>query len=592
MFSFVLTIHAPSFAYLSMMSFRLILLLLLLIPIIYPTTLISQIRFTPHFSGTYFGGSQDDPSNSVAIRNDRIYITGTTNDTAFEVTPGCIQSVHGGSSDLYLSAFDTSGTLIWSTFLGGNGYELYPSLKIDTNGFLYLSAVSNSNNFPVSSGAYQSTSGGQYDAVLLKITDTGALVWSTFFGGSNSDLGIDLNLDEDGNIVLAGQTASTDFPVSTGAHQTLHSGANDAFVARFNSSGSMIWSTYYGGTQSEDIHAVAIDKQKNIFVTGMTMSTDLYLTAGAQQPGLAGGFDIYLASFDSNGVVRWSTYHGGYLDDDALGMTCDSSGSVYVSGKTFSTDFPVTTNAWQDTLRGAEDAIVSGFENNGNLIFSSYLGSTLNDAATKILDGTGNKMFLLLESEGVLPPTDTSLHDIPFGGSDAWLLQFDSQDFSLNFSSYFGGSMLETAAGLALDDTNIVFCGITMSPNLDFGNLNPYQTSHGGGLDAYWAMISINHVIPIDTTDTTDTSGIIMHHIDPFTIYPNPASNYFSLLNDPCDEGTINLLNFDGKLIRKYSLNNVGYDLTGIKSGAYVIQRDAENCYWRKILIVQGGESP
>ena len=255
-------------------------------------------------------------------------------------------------------------SLVYSTYLGGSSDDFGRGIAVDSSGNAYLTGNTASINFPVTAGAFQTASGGIYDAFVSKLNSGGsALVYSTYLGGSNYDLGYGIAVDSAGNAYVTGNSHSSDFPTTAGAFQTALSGtAGDAFISKLNSSGSaLVYSTYLGGSSSNDIgYGIAVDSAGNAYVTGYSISNDFPTTAGAFQSTFGGGFDGFVSKLNSGGsALVYSTYLGGGSYDLGYGIAVDSSGNAYVTGYTASSDFPTTAGAFQTASGGGYDAFVA-----------------------------------------------------------------------------------------------------------------------------------------------------------------------------------------------------------------------------------------
>ncbi len=238
---------------------------------------------------------------------------------------------------------------------------------------------------------------------MTKLNATGsAPVYSTYLGGNSDELTAPLlaiggiAVDGFGNAYVTGDTASTNFPTTAGAFQTTFGGGADAFVTKLNSTGSaLVYSTYLGGNSGDDAGGIAVDGSGNAYVTGSTASTNFPTTAGAFQTSVGGSFsDAFVTKLNSTGsAVVYSTYLGGGNQDNGLGIAVDGFGNAYVTGLTFSTNFPTTAGAFQTTFGGGmTDAFVTKLNCTGSaLVYSTYLGGNSTDLAGGIaVDGSGN----------------------------------------------------------------------------------------------------------------------------------------------------------------------------------------------------------
>ena len=231
-------------------------------------------------------------------------------------------------------------SVAWATYYGGSSEDQGWSCASDASGNVYLAGATNSTDFPIS-GAFQSTYGGGYfSAFLVKFTDNGSRLWSTYYGGSGGDFGYSCATDVSSNVYLAGITTSTNFPIS-GAFQSIYAGNIDPFLVKLTSTGNRIWATYYGGSSVEYCNSCVTDGLGNVYIAGNTSSSDFAVSSAFQGILSSGGSDAYLVKFNSNGNCLWATYYGGNSSEEGLSCRTDIFGDVYLAGKTRSTNFPI-----------------------------------------------------------------------------------------------------------------------------------------------------------------------------------------------------------------------------------------------------------
>jgi hypothetical protein len=323
---------------------------------------------------TYLGGSDDDRGFSIAVDSaGNAYVTGLTTSPDFP-TANAIQSTLGTpitpgtaccvNPDAFVTKINANGSaLVYSTYLGGTDYDVGLGIAADSGGNAYAAGVTASANFPTFN-ALQSLLRGSHNAFITKINASGAaLVYSTFLGGSGYDTADDIALDPAGNAYVTGLTSSPDFPL-VGPLQSIYGGGSfDAFVTKINASGAaLVYSTFLGGSGYDEGRRVAVDSGGNAYVVGGTGSAN-FPTVNAIQSSFGGGsavpFDAFVSKIDASGsTLVYSTYLGGSGDDYGLGVALDSTATAYVVGYTYSANFP-TANAFQSALGGAEDGFVS-----------------------------------------------------------------------------------------------------------------------------------------------------------------------------------------------------------------------------------------
>jgi hypothetical protein len=312
---------------------------------------------------TYLGGLDTDGGyGGIAVGTDAcIYVTGVTSSSDFPVLNAFQSSLHG-VSDVAVTKFTPEGDqLVYSTYLGGEGPDECFAIEVDSDDCAYVAGRTFSGDFPVQN-PFQSIPNAEYEVFLTKFTSEGnQLAYSTFLGGSSSDSGYGLAVDDDGCAYVTGHTQSIDFPVENPFQGSYGGGTGDAFLTKFAPEGNtLVFSTYLGGSTKDAAREVAVDPDGCAHLTGYTNSADFPLI-DAYQTTPAGGYDAFVTRFTSWGnTLYYSTYFGGSEDDYGFGVAVDSYGCAYVSGMTYSADFPVL-NPFQGSLSGTMDIFAAKF---------------------------------------------------------------------------------------------------------------------------------------------------------------------------------------------------------------------------------------
>lgn len=312
----------------------------------------------PRLWGTYFGGGDDDEASGIGIdRAGNIDICGYTHSTANIATTGAFQITIGGSLwDAFIASFAPDGSMRWATYYGGTGVDLATGIACDSILGVVISGYTTSTNAIATAGAYQTTPAGTDDAFIASFDSTGARRWGTYFGGSDYDDAMGIAIDSSQNIVLTGETYSSNGIATSGAFQTTRIGSNNAYIAKFTLGGSLLWATYFGEGSGVSI---AADVNDNIYVGSMNPDSGI-ATSGAYQTA-EGKF--LLAKFSSSGSRDWATYYMS-LNNTSGGISrvaAGNSGNLYFSGYTSSTG----------GARGVLGKIGSG----GTLVWDVYLGN-------------------------------------------------------------------------------------------------------------------------------------------------------------------------------------------------------------------------
>ncbi|MDX6630120.1 MAG: hypothetical protein QOH00_2366 [Gaiellales bacterium] len=233
---------------------------------------------------TLIGGTQVDNGQGITVdAGGNAYALGFTSSTDFPTTPGAFDTTANGAFDATVTKLNASGSaLIYSTYLGGSGFDSGSDVVVDGGGNAYIAGGSGSTNFPTTPGAFDTTSDGS-DAFVTKLNPAGtAALYSTIIGGDASDSATGIVLDTTGNAWLSGSTTSANFPVSADAADGSFNGGSDAIIAELNASGSAVpYATFIGGSQSDGASDIGRDSAGNLYVTGSTQSRDFPATTGA-----------------------------------------------------------------------------------------------------------------------------------------------------------------------------------------------------------------------------------------------------------------------------------------------------------------------
>jgi len=396
--------------------------------------------------------------------------------------------------------------LIYSTYLGGSGFDQGYAIAVDSLGNAYVTGITAAADFPTTAGAFQTNYGGG-DAFVSKLNPAGtAPVYSTYLNGAS---GNGIAVDSAGNAYVTGEAGPTNFPTTAGAFQTSPMGF-DVFVTKLNPAGSaLVYSSRFGGSFDDFGRGIALDGAGNAYITGWTVcrSTNCtFPTVNAFQPDYAGGNnDAFVTKIDSSGsALVYSTYLGGgkiinAKDDWGEGIAVDSSGSAYVTGYTYAPDFPVTAGAY-DTTRNGLDAFVAKFTPDGaSLVYSTFLGGIGREQGQGIaVDASGNA-YVTGITESSDNPFTSAYEGFPVtpgafqmrGSFDAFVTKLNPKGSALVYSTYLGGSGgVDRGWAIAIDLAgNAYVTGDTTSS--DFPTANAIQATYGGGLsDAFVAKLN------------------------------------------------------------------------------------------------------
>ncbi len=387
---------------------------------------------------TYIGGTSDD--RGLLVRTDsggNVYLSGTTRSFNFPTQDPALPALRGGV-DVFLSKLSPDGsTLLRSTYLGGGQGETPTGLSVTPHGAVTIGGYTTSRDFPVAS-EIQTDLAGKDDFFVTQFRASGSISFSTYFGGGDIDRAHGMSVDSDGNILLAGETRSADFPLMDPFQDTLASTTDAAAVRIDPEAPALLYSTYLGGTADDRARSIGTDMERHIVVVGETASTD-FPVVNALQSVNAGAEDLFVTRLTPSGnAAILSTYFGGSASDLAQEGVLESS-QVYLAGTTESPDFP-TRDPIQGNLAGGSDALLARIDlTRISVSFSTLLGGSGVDRARDLLRTTSGRLFLAGTTESSDFPVEADALDSTLSGaSDGFLVEI-SETFSLNFAQFGNG---------------------------------------------------------------------------------------------------------------------------------------------------------
>jgi len=519
-----------------------------------------------------------------------VYIAGGCEDvlsgvnTAGLAFAGFQNSYGGGNSDGFVVKYDAFGNLLWSTFYGGTDYDFVNGIAVDSQGNVYISGNTNSTN-NIANNGYQNSfqnptsSSTNLNAFVIKFDAMGNRLWGTYYAGPTGiyyTTANDIVCDQLGNVTLYGNV--------------FFNNQYDVFVAKFSTSGSLLFDKVFGGSDSEIAHGIDCDQQGNIVFLGLTFSNDLPVTTNSFQshPGnLVNNLDFFIVKCNSLGAIDWSTYYGDSLDVFDGAISCDINGNIYVTGWAEVRNLNTYgVNGYQNHSNNSYDAFLTKFSGNGNLIWSTYYGGVPANGTSRGIsidtDMQGN-VFMCGTTESMIGIAYNGFQNTlinqpqPFR-EGLFLVKFDSNGIRL-CSTYYEGMYAESCYSLnnsiATDVSgNVYMLGYSDGSNSTNIVSGGFQMSFGGITDALLVKFSsCSNGIDGIKEDISTNYKIIL--------YPNPC-NDLSILTfstNKKEKLTIALFNTLGEQIKiisdemfsvgEHKLNINIYD---IASGIYVVQ--------------------
>lgn len=511
-----------------------------------PTTNAFLTKINPSASGaasivysTFYGGDNFTFGTAVAVdKNGNAFITGNTSSTALPLKNAFVTTLLGGTScngsdmtsvgntyclQAFVAEISALGSqLVYSSYLGGSTYDSGFAIAVDAGGNAWVAGQTQSIDFQQRGTPIQTQLKGNSDGFISEIGPTGSLLYSTFFGGEGDDSVNAIAVDASGAVYVGGSTNSTQLLTTPGSFQSHYPGAGSGFVAKLNPSlgglASVAYGTYLGGSSGgSSVAGIAADGSGNIYAAGSTNAATFPVTANAARNQLtdflglalsADGFAVKLTpSAQGNAQLAYSTFVGGSFDDAVNGIAVDAAGRMTVAGVTNSFDFPTSSDAFECCYSGG---LVNGFltqygfitrfdpsrTGTASMIYSTLLGGTLQTVPTAVAtDSTGNTVAIAGTVEGTNSPVTASAYQSQYGGDfitteihgldygDAYIARFDFSQASGIITN------LENGAGLsAIKD-------VSLSPGLIFtikgSGLGP-ATGVGPQLDPATGLVSNN----------------------------------------------------------------------------------------------------
>jgi hypothetical protein len=432
-----------------------------------------------------------------------------------------------------LGAYDRSTPLVidpaisYVAFLGGSAGDVGVSIGHDPQGFVYIGGYTYSTDFPVGGIGYHITANGELDCFLIKLNPTASdasqvIVYSTYFGGASNDKLNAMKVDNSGIIYFTGNTNSHDFPISGGAYSSTNASNTHAFMVALDSNQdsiySEIYSTFFGGTTGNESGEGIFQLNGFIYITGYTTSTDLPLV-GAFQSAAASSYDAFVAKFDptqsGSGSLVFSSYLGGGAQDVGRDIAADQNGLIYVTGYTYSADFPYTSTTAYQNYAGLGDSFLTVIDPNAStVVYSTFFGGTGYDEAKKMLvDLNGKRVAIagytfspdMPKTQNAYQSVFPAAANVDASGnlmaSNGFLAIFDmtakTPGKGLTYSTFLGGFGGEVIYDLKTDaKSRYYLSGYTLSKNFPVTGSAINTVSLSDGLDGFVTVLDPSAVAP------------------------------------------------------------------------------------------------
>lgn len=468
---------------------------------------------------TFFGGSAlENPTagadniekDMITDEEGNIIIAGRTSSIDYP-TSLPYQTTMNGVFDAVITKLTPDGkTILFSTYIGGNQHDWINCLAVDEDGNIGMVGVTESPDFPILNAIQDTYIGGTEDEpsdmFVAKMNENGTLLFSTYWGGSSPEGASGITFDSNGNIIICGNTASTDFYTKNAYQATVNSTDKcDTFITKFSGDGqSVIFSTFYGGDGYDVAREVIVDKNDNIIVAGSIQGTS-FPTINAYQTEITGISAIIIMKFNPSGVPIFASTIDGNGMEGAFALTLDINNNFIIVGSTTSINYPLV-NATQSTSGGSLDAFITKIAANGqSILFSTFLGGGGGDECRDIkLDLNGNYLVVGHTTSPDFPVTHGFQYNYS-GNYDAFVTLID-RNSTLISSGFLGGNNQDQAIGVGVDtQNNIIVGGFTLSS--DFPTYDAYQSIKAGYNDMFIAKFDLDLTLPDEETVPTPTES-------------------------------------------------------------------------------------
>lgn len=450
---------------------------------------------------TLLGGTFPDEGEGIVVDEaGNAFTTGYTQSPSFPTDTVPFNPQHG--IDVYIAKFAPDGKtadyIIWINALNALYEDQGYALAINNQGEAFVTGQTRSPEFCLFFGTipgYDPTYNLNSDAFALKVSADGTTIdYCTFLGGDDWDIGRAIAVDNQNNAYITGGTWSTNLTTTPNAYDPSQNGARDGYLVKLDPTGTqLLYATYLGGENQEEVRGIAVDEASYIHLAGWTNSADFPATPDAYEPTYQGEFDAFLFTFAPNGQRHYATYLGGSGEDRAMNLAISADSYTYVQGYTTSADFYTTTTAYDPTYNGGYDTFLLKLNPAGNnLAFATYLGGSSNDEGYGLAVDVVGAAYLVGQTDSTDFPT-TTLAFSPHlnGGRDAFVAQLDPTGSTLLYGSYLGGSDTDRANAIAATYQGEAYTtGTTVSPNFPV-TPGAYDTTPNGDYDAFITKLAV-----------------------------------------------------------------------------------------------------
>jgi preprotein translocase subunit YajC len=512
------------------------------------------------------GGTDYDGGSSVATdAAGNVYVTGYFYNPSITFDSTVLTNANGGSPDIFITKYDSNGTVIWAKSAGGTNYDVAYSISTDTGGNVYVTGYFSSPS--ITFGSTVLTNGGLFgDIFITKYDSNGTVLWAKGAGGTSSDYASGVSTDAEGNVYVTGYFWSSS--ITFGSTVLTNAGLTDIIMTKYDSNGTVLWAKSAGGTEEDRATSVSTDAVGNVYVTGFFESPSI--TFGSTVLTNTGAWDIFITKYDSNGNVLWAEGAGGTDIDRGYGVSVDAVGNVYLTGFFSSSSITFDSTDLTNASGGNADIFITKYHSNGTVLWGKGAGGTDDDDAWSVSTDAGDNVYVTGDfSSSSITFGSTVLTNLNEGSHDIFITKYDSNG-NVVWAKSAGGTSGDYAYSVSTDATgNVYVTGEFGSPFITFDSTT--LTGAGVVYDIFIAKISA----------TVATGFEENNFIDEITVFPNPFSTQAILqTGNLLHNATLTLDNVFGqtvKQIKNISGQTIVLSRDNLVSGLYFLRLTEDN---------------
>lgn len=545
----------------------------------------------PLVFSTLVGGTEDDLMLTICRdSSSNIYTGGYSLSTDFPTNDGAYDITYAAGRDIVICKYNSDASImLYATYLGGEGDDMPQGLAGSTTGSILVAGWTRSRQFPTTSGAFRRAIDSTNTASFLaRLSPTGdSLFFSTYVTASYGDFAFSLATDSKGYAYLTGRTLNQDFPTSSGAFDSVLRANYDTYVVKMNPSGdSIVAATLIGGDNVDEANSIAVDIDGNVYITGVTRSSDFPVTPNAYSNAHGRNGEVFISKFSPNlSQLLYSTVFGGDGDDYSNGIAVTTNGAAIVAGRTLSANFPTTPSAFLTMPPAEENGFITRLSTDGSTLeFSSFLGGTGVDRITGMgVDDRSNPYVVGQTSSANFPTTANADFSTITGDYDAFVTKVHSSGTRLLYSSFFGSDLRDEAIAVTVDQLgNAYVAGFADAPNFPT-TAGVINRIHHGKRDGFLLKLPlINPPLSLDNSPVTNTANLLISE----PAVAMPANQLLFTLHTPLPS-IISAELFDSRgsrvgqplLEAEYpsGIHRLSMPLHGIPSGSYLLRVRSRN---------------